>query len=309
MYSKSLKKKSFVSNRKLFNLLKIKKSECKFIKKKLVQKKIWKKNILEDWEFISSINETIPAYFLRPRGDGPFPTIIYCHAHGETYDKGRVELLKGRKSLLSDYGSFLSTKGFAVLCIEMPCFGSRQIPNESSRSKSLSWYGKTLFGQMISEQMAGVDFLVKNHFVKKNKIVSFGLSMGATHSFWLAAMDRRINSSIHMCSFSDLATLIQTGAHDFHGHYMTVPGLLNNYTTSQIAGLIAPRPQLICVGLKDVFTRSKSFSKAKKDLISIYKKYSAHKKLIFCIENKSGHRETIKMRRKISKFLDTYLCK
>ena len=102
MYSKSLKKKSFVSNRKLFNLLKIKKSECKFKKKKLVQKKIWKKNILEDWEFISSINETIPAYFLRPRGDGPFPTIIYCHAHGGTYDKGRVELLKGRKSLLSD---------------------------------------------------------------------------------------------------------------------------------------------------------------------------------------------------------------
>tara|TARA_Y100000031_G_C8038333_1_gene300469 strand:- start:261 stop:641 length:381 start_codon:yes stop_codon:yes gene_type:complete len=93
MYSKSLKKKSFVSNRKLFNLLKIKKSECKFKKKKLVQKKIWKKNILEDWEFISSINETIPAYFLRPRGDGPFPTIIYCHAHGGTYDKGRVESL------------------------------------------------------------------------------------------------------------------------------------------------------------------------------------------------------------------------
>ena len=217
----------------------------------------------------------------------------------------RDELIKGRKSLLSEYASFLCSNGYSVLCIEMPCFGIRQKPNESSLSKSLNWYGKTLYGKMMSELISGINFLTKRKDVNKKKIFSLGFSMGATHSYWLAALDKRISKSIHICSFADLESLIKNGNHDLHNHYMTVPELLLQFSTSSIAGLIAPRPQLVCVGLKDKLTDKVSFNKSKIELIKIYKSFGFSENLQFIIEKNSGHRETVKMRRAVLNFLSS----
>ena len=46
---------------------------------------------------------------------------------------------------------------------------------------------------MISELISGIDFLTKRKDVKKSNIISLGFSMGATHSYWLAALDKRIS--------------------------------------------------------------------------------------------------------------------
>lgn len=292
-----------IQRKKLFQLLKIDKHECKFIQSKIISKKNFNKNTLENWVFYNTNNEKIPAYFIKPQEGKNFPTIVYCHAHGGNYKLGRKELIYGRKSLLSEYASLLCSYGYAVMCIEMPCFGDRQIPNESSLTKSLSWYGKTLYGKMMSELISGVDFLTKREDVNKKKISSFGFSMGATHSYWLAALDKRISKSIHVCSFADLESLIKNGSHDLHSHYMTVPNLLSQFSTSKIAGLIAPRPQLVCVGLKDKLTDKKSFSIAKKELLNTYSSLGIKKNLKFVIESNSGHEETVKMRKAIINFL------
>ena len=34
--------------------------------------------------------------FLAPDGAGPFPAVLYCHAHGGNYDLGRRELTEKR---------------------------------------------------------------------------------------------------------------------------------------------------------------------------------------------------------------------
>ena len=292
-----------IQRKKLFQLLKINKNECKFIGSKLISKKKFKKNVLENWEFYNINNEKIPAYFIKPQEEKLYPTIIYCHAHGGNYSLGRKELIHGRKSLLSEYASLLCSYGYAVMCIEMSCFGDRRIPNESSLTKSLSWYGKTLYGKMMSELISGLNFLVSRKDVNKKKIISLGFSMGATQSYWLAALDKRISKSIHICSFADLESLIKNGNHNLHSHYMTVPNLLTEFSTSKIAGLIAPRPQLVCVGLKDKLTDKKSFSISKKELLKIYNTFGYKKNLKFVTESNSGHKETPKMRRAILSFL------
>ena len=79
-----------------------------------------------------SVKKTIENCGPKPKEKKKYPTIIYCHAHGGNYSLGRDELIKGRKSLISDYASLLCSIGYAVLCLEMPCFGERQTPNESS---------------------------------------------------------------------------------------------------------------------------------------------------------------------------------
>src|SRR5512139_3291659 len=41
--------------------------------------------------------EVVPAYFIHPLGaKGPFPTVLYNHAHGGEYEIGKDELLNGR---------------------------------------------------------------------------------------------------------------------------------------------------------------------------------------------------------------------
>ena len=52
---------------KLFKLLKINKKECKFFQTKLVSKRKFKNNLLENWEFKTRNNEKIPAYFIKPK--------------------------------------------------------------------------------------------------------------------------------------------------------------------------------------------------------------------------------------------------
>ena len=68
----------------------------------------------------------VPAVFVRPAAAGRHPAILYCHAHGTRYDIGSRELVEGRAALLAPpYAEALTARGFATLCLEMPCFGAR----------------------------------------------------------------------------------------------------------------------------------------------------------------------------------------
>jgi hypothetical protein len=89
-----------------------------------------------------------------------------------------------------------------------------------------------------------------------------GLSMGATHAYWLAALDERVAAVAHLCAFADMAPLIASGAHDLHGIYMSVPGLLAKGDMGDVAALIAPRPQFIAWGGRDPLTPEAAISPA-----------------------------------------------
>jgi dienelactone hydrolase len=90
--------------------------------------------------------------------------------------------------------------------------------------------------------------------VDGGRIAAMGLSMGATHAYWLAALDDRVAAVVHLCAFADMGPLIASGGHDLHGIYMSVPGLLQNGDMGDVAALIAPRPQFIAWGGRDPLT-------------------------------------------------------
>ena len=264
--------------------------------------------VVEDLMFTDPQGEKVPATFLRPPDHHPkVPAVIYAHAHGNRYDFGRDELLLGRPSLQDPYAPDFVKLGIAALCIEMPCFGARQSPNESTRAKALLWQGETLFGQMLAEQKCGVDFLCTHPSIDAGRIGAMGFSMGSTLAWWLAALDPRIKATTAQCSFADLATLVKTGGHDGHGIYMTVPGLLTKARTGQIAGLTAPRALQICVGLQDWSTPDAAFSRARHDLEAAYAAKESQNQLSFHVEPHHGHVETPDMRKAVLKFLQERL--
>ncbi len=261
----------------------------------------------DDLRFARPGGESVCAWFLHPQQtDRRVGAVLYCHAHGNRYDIGRAEFLTGRPALQSAWAPALAALGLAALCIEMPCFGSRAQPGEAALSKALAWRGDTLFGQMLAEQGAGIAFLARQPTIDPDRIGALGLSMGGTLAWWLAALDPRLRATVQMCCLADMEGLIARGAHDLHGAYMTVPGLLRLTTTGALAGLAAPRAQMVCLGLADPGTPADCVAIARRDMDAAYAAAAAPPP-VWIIEPDAGHEETPAMRAAATAFLRHHL--
>lgn len=262
----------------------------------------------EDLTFVTTTGSRVPATYLPPRDPAtPAPAILYCHAHGGRYHIGRRELREGRPALTAPYAKVLQDAGYAVLCLEMPCFGARAAMEENATAKARLWQGRTLFGQMLGEQRAGLNWLMAQPGIDSVRVGVMGISMGGTLAWWLAALDPRLAACVSMACFADMAGLIATGAHDIHGNYMTVPGLLSVCSTGRLSGLTAPRPLLHCVGLQDAGTPESAFATARADLMAAYAEIGASDALSVFVDRNLGHAETKEMREYVLKFLNRAL--
>ena len=251
--------------------------------------------------------ERIPALILC-REDFPKRTgagVLYCHAHGNRYDVGKSEVIKGRPAMLEPpLGLVLARAGATVICPDLPGFGDRRSEGtESALAKAMLWEGRTLIGRMLCDLEIAHRALMAEAGVDTCRIACIGFSMGAT----LASCYMAVNTDIHccagLCAFSGIQGLIQVGAHDLHGIYMTIPGLLPEFDMDDIVGLGAPRPQLICTGMDDPLTPGNAYDSAITGVIEAYRGVGAEENLICLREEGVGHLESRAMRRLLLGFL------
>jgi dienelactone hydrolase len=262
---------------------------------------------IEALEFVTSLGERVRGFLIRPQHDRPVPAILCIHAHGFRYEIGASELLDGRAGLQSAPGMAFAAMGFAALMVDMPAFGLRAEPGESARTKARLWRGRSLAGQMVGEQAAAFAWLAARDDILADSIGVYGMSMGATLGYWLAAVEPRIACVAHLCCFADFASLIETGAHDLHGIYLTVPGLLNLAGNGEIAGRIAPRPQFIGIGDQDPLTPPAAVDFALAQTRHAYEQAGAGGRLVVHRELESGHVETPAMRAAVTGFFHQHL--
>ena len=172
--------------------------------------------------------EPVPAFLVQPLTGGPFPTILYNHAHGGDYVLGKRELLDGRAALQAPpYAVALTQQGYAALCIDAWGFGERRGRSESEVFKEMLWRGQVLWGMMVYDSLRAVDYLASRVDVDSGRIGTLGLSMGSTMAWWLAALDPRIQVCVDLCCLTDFQALIDSRGLDGHGVYYYVPGLLS----------------------------------------------------------------------------------
>ena len=265
-------------------------------------------HVCETLTFRTASGAPVRGYLTRPQTiTAPLPAILYIHAHGGRYDIGADELIAGRASLLTPLGGVFAKAGFVTLTIDLPCFGTRQHETESALSKALLWHNRSLAGQMLGELHSALDYLSARRDVDANRIATFGISMGATFSYWLGAVDTRIAAAAHLCCFADFDTMIASGAHDGHGVYLTVPGLLDIASNGQIAGLIAPRPQFVGLGARDPLTPPEAVEKAVGETCAAYVAEGVEDLFEVLIEPQGGHAETPAMRAAVLAFLARHL--
>ena len=244
----------------------------------------------------------IPAASVAPvdiRLDAP--ALLYCHAHGNAYGIGSSEVLRGRPALQDPpLAKDIARAGWTVFCADMPGFGPRQAQGrESALAKAAHWHGETLLGQMVNDQLIALDVLVE--VARPSLVATLGISMGGTLAYLVAALRDDIAAAAHLCVFADMALLIKNGAHDLHGPYMTIPGLLKKHDMSSIAALIAPRHQFVATGAEDPLTPANAYRRAIKTLTRAYRDHPD--RLTVIRDMAAGHQETPKMRKAVLSFL------
>ncbi|WP_332367742.1 dienelactone hydrolase family protein [Spirosoma telluris] len=191
--------------------------------------------------------EKAPAYFTKPKNHtGKLPVVLFNHSHFGQYGVGKNEFVLGRPEMQKPpYALALARAGYAGLCIDSWCFGERQGRGEMDTFKEMLWNGQVLWGMMVYDHLRALDYLQTRPDVDARRIATMGMSMGSTMAWWLAALDERIKVCVDLCCLTDYQSLLEAKGLGLHGIYYYVPGLLTQFTTGQINGLISPRPILV----------------------------------------------------------------
>jgi cephalosporin-C deacetylase-like acetyl esterase len=228
---------------------------------------------LEYLDFDFNGMERVPGILLVPdKIKSKAPCMLYCHAHFGTYPIGKDELLNGR-TVMPAYASVYAQKGILTLAIDSWCFGERKGNTEMDAFKKMLWEGKTLFGMMLWDEMKALDYLLSRPEADSKRVGVFGLSMGATKAWWLAALDTRITTCLDLCCMTDFEELIKANNLKGHGIYYYVPALLKYFDTKTINELIVPRPHMSLNGRLDDLTPPQGVEKVRDYLLPLYAKY------------------------------------
>ena len=235
------------------------------------------------------------ATVLLPPGDGPFPTILYCHGHGDDFDLGRREVLEGARWLDRPLGAEMVRLGFAVVAADALGFGADRDRDwtETMSAKSLMWWGQGLFAETLQQLAEVLGYALSRPDVDRARVYTFGVSTGAAQAWWLAALDDRVAGAAHGCMLADMERLIADGSHDHHGIHLIVPGLLRVCDMGHVAGLVAPRPQFVAAAESDPMTPDAARRAAHGRLTHAYR--AAPDRLWIHVEPGDGHRLTTGM--------------
>lgn len=264
--------------------------------------------IIEKLIFDINGYELVPAYFTKPKNiKGKVPVVLFNHSHFGQYEVGKEEFIKGRREMQSPpYALALARAGFAGLCLDMWSFGERREKKEMDIFKEMLWHGQVMWGMMVYDNLRALDYLETRNDVDSKRIGTIGMSMGSTMAWWLAALDERIKVCIDICCLTDYQALLDAKGLALHGIYYYVPDLLNHFTTSQINGLISPRPHFGLAGKLDPLTPLEGLEKINNNLKEIYRRdgaSSAWKLQLYDV----GHLETAAMRQDIMDFFKKWL--
>ena len=174
---------------------------------KILSREVKDTYILEKFEFNNEAGAIVPGYFLIPNnGKSKHPAIYYCHWHGGNYDLGKQEIFTTHHTPQVP-AEVLTGLGYAVIAIDAYCFGERSGkgpggPSEIGGAEELStsklelWQGRSLWAMMVRDDLMALEYLFSRPEIDVNRVAVTGISMGATRSWWMMALDERIKAGV-----------------------------------------------------------------------------------------------------------------
>ena len=209
---------------------------------------------------------SVPCVVLRRPDmpeDGKGRAIICSHGHGP-YGKEPVAGNKSTPELRDNierhhynYGEEMARRGFMTICPDLRVFGERSDggdPYPGSDKCNVHFVRGVVMGIYtltlnIWDMMCCVDYIQTRPEVDPERIGMMGLSQGGTMTTFASAAEPRIKAADIICYVNPWEGFgIQRA--NFCGSQI-VPDIYRYLDTHDIAGLIAPRPLLIEMGIHD----------------------------------------------------------
>jgi predicted peptidase len=216
--------------------------------------------------FDSEEHMSVPCTVLRPvdmPADRSGPAILCSHGHGPFGKEpvaGNATTPELRANIAFhhyNYGEEMARRGYLTLSPDLRVFGERSdggnpYPGRDKcnvhfiRGVVLGIYTLTL---NIWDMMRCVDYLQSRPEVNPERIGMMGLSQGGTMTTFATAAEPRIRAADIICYVNPWERFGINRA-NFCGSQI-VPSIFKYFDTHDIAGLIAPRPLLIEMGIHD----------------------------------------------------------
>jgi hypothetical protein len=269
---------------------------------------------VERFEFHNGVDSKVPGMILVPKHrKGPAPAVIGLHGHGST--KERVLLDRKSAELI---GPMLAKRGYVVAAIDSAFCGERVGKGpagtlDKGRSQEESLFklyllqGRSLWGMMLREEQCLIDYLQSRPEVDPGRIAATGMSMGCTRSWWLGAIDDRIQAVVGVACFTRYTELIALGNLRYHGIYYFVPGVFSHFDTEAIHSLIAPRPHLELSGDQDGGAPTEGILTLEKKLGAVYGLYGNPDHFRSVIYKNTAHEYLPEMKEELVRWLDRHL--
>jgi dipeptidyl aminopeptidase/acylaminoacyl peptidase len=273
---------------------------------------------IDKFQFDNGAGATVPGYLLLPKAAaGKVPAILYCHWHGGQYSIGKEEMFQ-TNALPEPGGPGLVRRGYAVMAIDAYCFGERngQGPDgpqekdgdgEATASKFNLWVGRTLWGMIVRDDLMALDYLCSRPEIDSQRIGVTGISMGATRTWWIMALDDRPKAAVAVACLTRYQNLISTEGLKYHGIYYFVPGMLNYFDTEAVVALAAPRAILFQTGGQDGGSPVDGIRQIEAAVRPAYHLYGADKNFESIIYPGLGHVYTAEMWAKTLDWMDAHL--
>ena len=202
------------------------------------------------------VDEGVHAYgvlLVPAEPEGPKPAVIAQHGFSGSPEAtcGYYELEE--TAYLRSFGLRLAEKGYVVFAPLV----MNNTPDRSRTNRKAVLIAQQLLGLEVGKMMRVVDYLQTLPEVDSNRIGYMGISQGGMMALWAAAADERIAACVCSGYFTNRApkmiepsphyrSFIETGDDD-----KFFWGQLNEFSDSDIASLICPRPFFVEAGTED----------------------------------------------------------
>jgi len=160
---------------------------------------------------------------------------------------------------------------------------------------------------MLRDEQCLLDYLETRPEVDKRRIAATGMSMGCTRSWWLAAIDDRVQAIVGVACFTRYTELLAHGNLRMHGIYYFVPGVLTQFDTEAIYSLVAPRPMLMLSGDQDGGAPADGVVTLEKKLAALYRLHGKEDHFRSVLYKNSGHEYLPEMKAEMVEWFEKHL--
>lgn len=206
---------------------------------------------VENLHFQSRPGLYVTANLFLPKNlPGKLPAILYVCGHGQVKIDG---VSYGNKASYHHHGVWFARNGYACLIIDTLQLGEIEGIHHGTYRYDRWWWqarGYTPAGVEAWNGMRALDYLASRPEVDPERLGVTGRSGGGAYSWYLAALDERIQCAVPVAGITSLRNHLVDGCIEGHCDCM-FPVNTYRWDFDQLAALVAPRPLLISNTDKD----------------------------------------------------------